>query len=247
MITVGIHEDISLGTDMEVDERGSLGLHLVRSQGDAYEALMADDYEAADDCTLKIYSGSLLKWGTTDPKEIKTLVDEIKRTESLLKSFLNIYLTADKLKGRIGGESSFKGLGVTKDTVGGFLQNEDNLQKVYLNLFNDFVAVCKDNGLATKEEKFRIKLVRQSEAKHWPTLPKFGDFIESMNIPKEKSKIAFTKWEIDNDRNSAMEVISDTTDVKEVENADEMFDEDGGKEDVTVTKEDDIFPDDSMN
>ena len=51
-----------------------------------------------------------------------------------------------------------------------------------------------------------MKFVRQSQQKHYASLPKFPPFMEPMTIPADQSKLKFSQYEIDKGLNSGKPV-----------------------------------------
>ena len=53
------------------------------------------------------------------------------------------------------------------------------------------------------DQQFRVKLPRRSKKYGFPALPNFTPWVESMDIPEESSKLKWSKWEIDNGKNTS--------------------------------------------
>jgi hypothetical protein len=78
------------------------------------------------------------------------------------------------------------------------------------------------------EYAVRFKLTRQSKDKHFPRVPgmyiKDNPFIESMDVPTEKSKVQWTKYELKEGLNDGTPLSRDTADTTEdVEEGDNVF------------------------
>jgi hypothetical protein len=79
--------------------------------------------------------------------------------------------------------------------------DETTFMKVFDNMANEFITLMTP-FVGDASLRSRLKLQRQNKEKHFATLPKSflseRPMYESMEIPKDKSKIAFSKWEKDN-------------------------------------------------
>jgi uncharacterized protein YktA (UPF0223 family) len=98
---------------------------------------------------------------------------------------------------------------------------EDVIAKMSMNVYTQFVEMVKNSDTSKKS---RVRFVRQSAAKHYATLPEILNFkkdggewstpfVESMEIPKAQSKLAYSKKEIEKGLNSGAAVTADAPDV----------------------------------
>jgi len=112
----------------------------------------------------------------------------------------------------------FKDTGITNGAdIAAKITDAAVCEKIGHNIFTKFVELVA----ASEKTPCRMRLVRQSAAKHFPTLPesllfkKDGgewtvDFTESMSIPKEQSKNVYTKKEIEKGLHIADKVVADS-------------------------------------
>lgn len=219
MIQVGIQENIKLGK-AERNDKGTLNLVFERgSKGD----IMEDFNSSSDNTSSGGESAGVLLFGFTltgkdgQPKKAVDLSVEIKKFKDKLTHILLGYLVSKDIAWDI-----FKGTGLkTKEDVNAKLVSQDILDKVYGNIADQFVAMINKNKVLSSDKLFRVKFVRQSSNKHFPTLPTYAPFWESMEIPVESSTLAYTQYEKDKNLNSAAKAVvtSDTPEVSVEEEA----------------------------
>lgn len=221
MLTVGIHENVRLGEGTEITENGSLVIELIQGSGlSAFESLMDDN--AAIDETAKIFVNDfryrVTKFSSEERKSTKDLVKEIKNFSNFLKEFLNKYATEEDVKKTFSTALIFNELDITTDKeLQEALKKDSTFEKVYIELSKAFIKTCEENNLYDADKLFRLKLVRQSADKHFPTFTSYTwePWIESMAISKEKSEIVFTPSEIKKNKHIATPVASDSTSSEE--------------------------------
>jgi hypothetical protein len=115
--------------------------------------------------------------------------------------------------------SLFEGTGITNaEEIAEKITQESVIAKISLNIFTQFAEMVKNSDTTKKS---RIKFVRQSQAKHFATLPEYLNFkkdggewttpfVESMDIPDAQSKLAYTKKELEKGLNSSAPVTADS-------------------------------------
>lgn len=199
MLEIGINEGLNLGPDSRVTEKG--GLFLSFSTGvaitSALELLEMEEPEAQNGNIL-IFPPNLTNY---KDKTLRTAIDIMRdlRTEyKRLYVIFNLYFTKDELQKIYPVSCLLEGLNITRDNEQTMLVQESVVNKMFSNLSETIVKVINENKLWEKEA-FRIKLLRQSAKKAFPRLtykPEFGVWIELMTIPKEQSKVEFTKFEV---------------------------------------------------
>jgi hypothetical protein len=76
---------------------------------------------------------------------------------------------------------------------------------MYKNMVTQFIEMMRP-FIGDKNKRFRMLFIRQSAQKHFPALRKRylneQPFMEPMSVPKEQSKLKYSKWEIANNYNS---------------------------------------------
>ena len=214
MIEVGINENVVLkSVEIEDAEKGNLVFTwrdaVVSEEGEshaklsAFEALAEDGYtETEDGRTLRMF-------GPLEPFKEKTDGSPVSREEQVAKAFesiaekknilfqiASVYTTRDKIKFEV-----YRGLGMTAENSDKKILELATLQKIMSNLATDFVKIVTP-FLDKDEFAVRLLLVRRSKTKHFADFRqkfvKTNPFIESMKVPVEASKLAFTKHEIAN-------------------------------------------------
>ena len=127
--------------------------------------------------------------------------------------YARLFATQDKIDDAIGKTKMFEGLGIPPEQYQqaiNSLTQEEFLGKVVTNLatkfYNFLVSVDAFNGKVL----FRQKFLRQSKEKNYAVIPMstFDIWVESMDIPKEQSKIAYSDWEIKNKKDNPDPVAS---------------------------------------
>lgn len=236
MLQVGVHNNVKLGEQTGFSKNEKTGnthfkLHLQQTgEKKMFDSFMNEEEIQKNEVSLILFVPSIMEWNKTDMKDADTIAKEVQTLRNQLKAFLNVYLTEDKLKEEFSMKNMFSGLTpVTTDEE--FRRNivqEPFVNSVCNNLFHNFLEVITKNSLLTKEDTFRIKLIRSSKKSNYPALPKTkGRWIESMNV--NPGTIEFTKYEIDNGWNSSEPAAANTTPIAETKSADDLFKTNGSK------------------
>lgn len=227
MIGIGINENVILKKVEIVDKDGKMSVDFSLTTAGAAAADDTDPFgEAVDENGMLVTgngNGLTVKvWPINVPdetdkngatKSIATRIEEAnnatKEMQNMFTLFARCYLTSDKIK-----FERFRGIPITKDTTA-MLLDESVLVAVTRNLASQFIEMCSQ-FFGDETQKIRILLRRQSAKKHYPAfrdkLLQAFPFVESMAVPKEASKIAFTKFEIEKKFNSA-HVLTETDDI----------------------------------
>jgi len=201
LINVGIHENLVLHPDTTINEHGTLELALAAKGGSSDLAAAFEENTTANELkqSYRFYPPNMTTW-TGDKK---TAVDIAKELLGIRDQFLkigSIFGNEEEMNAAFAGTKLFEGSG--KETINeniAALTSEDFTKKVMAKLSKDFFNYLKDKNAFSGEKSFRIKLVRQSKDKHYSSISRGADmWIEPMSIPKAESKIAYSKWEMDN-------------------------------------------------
>jgi hypothetical protein len=208
LLKVGIHENLKLSEETCVNDKGSLEIH-IESAADAKDAIM-DAF--ASNSTFSPMKGKLIMF----PPNMKSfdgivktpaeIASDLLKVRHQLMCYAKIYATNEKVEAAIGGMNMLQGLGIPEDELSSAvarLTNEEFMLKVNTNLSVKFVAFLNEVNAFKGGVKFRQKFLRQSKDKNYATIPNsdFDVWIESMDIPKSASKVAYSKWELDNKKN----------------------------------------------
>lgn len=214
-IGVDIHENIVVA-GAGFNEKGFFNVDL------ASRAEVVDLFAAMDEgISTETDSGSIgiFKVTTTGYNDKVLTAAEIGTELTELKNkFVDILKTQmpeAQAKKSMSAAVMFQGLGIVPgdQTLAAKLLNQDFLDQVFSNIVNGFVAAMTP---FFGKNPFRVKLSRQSVKKHYPTFPKrgkgFTPWIESMQIPKEQSKIEWSKYELEKGLNSGAKQEADQAD-----------------------------------
>jgi hypothetical protein len=217
MIQVGINENIILKNVELTEKDGKYAIDFTLAEaGDTEEYDPLN--EAYDENGMLITGGKgglvVKVWPLNVPKDdtfdgrtktVKEKIDESneasKEMQNLFTAFARCYVTSDKIH-----FERFKNIPITKETMS-MLLDENVLINITKNLTSQFLEVCS-SYLGKQETPLRILLRRQSATKHYPAfrdrLIQAFPFVELMAVPKEASKIGFTKYEIQKGLNSGV-------------------------------------------
>ena len=207
LIKPGIWENLRISSKTTVNEHGTLELFIEASQSDDAElqAFQNNTVGISMASNFRFYAPNL----TTYDKKVKNVGDlgeELRRMRYQLTQYALLYATPEQVDQYIGGVKMFEGLGIPPEEYGKavrMLTQEEFLKKVVTNMANRFVKFLQDAKVFESTITFRQKFLRQSAVKNYAVIPSsdFDVWVEPMTIAKEQSKIAFSKWEIDNGKN----------------------------------------------
>lgn len=223
MIQVGINENVIV-TNASINDKGTLVLafdevgNLEKSTVDVFEAMQTAAVEntGKTEFTLNIFpfkkpSGPKNE-SKTEVEILNMISDDIMKVKNQLTQLLEQYLTSDNIKWE-----PYRGTGIDKTNYQTSLLVEEKLALIFENYAKDFIKMITP-FLKKPEFKIRIKLVRQSKEKHYATIPggkflKDSPWVELMDIPADRSKVKFSKWEIDNGYNDGTPIPRAAADV----------------------------------
>jgi hypothetical protein len=214
---VGIHENIVV-EKAEKNDKGTLEIHF-KQIGDINPIDLLNA-AGSGSTSFEAKTERITVWRPTlreGQDTYKTASDKIAELKDTLQSILAQYLTIDKIKWDV-----FAGTGITADTYK--IKVMDYIDTIYDNIVNQFVKQVTP-FVGENSNKFRLLLVRQSAAKHYPKLrSKYLDtnpFIESMSVPASASKLKYTKFEVEKGLNNGTPVdapaAASTADAKQAE------------------------------
>ena len=215
LISVGIHENLKLSSDTKVNDHGTLEL-AIESVQDTNALLNAFTNNTTFDSmkssfrfyppNLKDYDGNV--------KTAPAIAQDLLKMRSQFMQYALLFGTEEEANVSIGGMQMFMDLGIAEENLAGAinqLTNEAFMKKVVTNLATKFVNYLKGKDAFSGVVKFRHKFMRQSKDKNYATIPNstFDTWVEAMVIPKSASKVAYSKWEIDNKKNDGTAAASD--------------------------------------
>lgn len=235
MINIGINENVVLHS-AKTNDKGWLVLAWkeAKDYGKEKKSLFAESQTAAvssDDRSTEINLFPFKKpdgkynEGKTDDELLEMIGGDIKKLRNQLTQALEQYIPLDKIKW-----DPYVSTGVTDENHRVELMQTSTLESVFANYANQFVQMVSP-FLGDLKFAVRIKLIRQSKDKNFMAIPgRFLDempWIETMEVPADRSRVKFSQWEIDNGYNSSAAVNKAETDKK-----DEIPDTEKSKESV---------------
>lgn len=251
LIKVGIHENLMISDKTKINDKGTLELCIkaVQSPDALLDAFAGNDTFTSMESSFRFYPPSMKDFD----QNVKTAAEigsEILRLRHQLLCYAKLYATKEVAEKALGGLAMFKGLGIPDDQIKKALtmfNQEEFVKKVVTNLCTLFVNFLKEKKAFEGKVLFRHKFLRQSKAKTFAVIPSsdFDVWVESMDVPKEASKVAFSEWEIENGKNNADPVSSTAGDSTEEDanKASTLFNAPSGdaKEEETTTNQPDLF------
>lgn len=214
LIKVGIHEDLILSDKTKINDKGTLELAIkaIQSPDALLNAFEGNDTFTSMESSFRFYPPNMKDFDGA----VKTSADiaaEVLKIRHQLIQYAMLYGTKEEVTQAIGGLAMFNGLGITQDQIKGALNQfnqEAFTQKVVTNLCTLFLNFLKEKNAFNGQVRFRHKFLRQSKDKNFATIPTsdFDVWVESMDVPKSASKIAFSEYEIANGKHNGDPVSS---------------------------------------
>ncbi|WP_428743186.1 hypothetical protein [Tenacibaculum sp.] len=223
---VDIHENVVV-KNAGFDENNYFGIDFTTkvNTDNLFEAFDEGESVEADEGTIKLFSFNILDW-EKKPKTAASIGTDINELKNTLVDILKTQMPEADAKAKLSAAIMFKGLGVTAGdkTLNQKLLNQQFLDAVFNNIVTAFTAaIAPFYG----QNPFRIKFVRQSKAKHYPKFPKRGKgfdvLVESMQVPKEASKVKWTDYELKNGLNSGVKQEADAPSTEDTTKVENMF------------------------
>ena len=211
MIEVGIQENIKITkAELRPDPNSNplkdtlvLGLEIVTPVGSLTGSLIGAEDNVQDGNDQEYYlwpfDNKTREGNSVAP--LSEILNRIKTFKAQLNHILKGYMVEAAIEKKWDAVV-LQNTGVTDDNGEEMLIREDVVNKIYKNICNGFVELITPYISQPGSSTFRVKLIRQSKAKHFSRLPKFSPFWEDMSVLKEQSKLAFSKWEKENGFNS---------------------------------------------
>lgn len=204
MIKVGIHENVQM-TKATKNDRGTLvwGVRIVETNKLASLDSSSDDSanESQENDFLFFPPQATAKDGSIDTAENNSV--KVKELKDQLSHILLRFLPSDQIKW-----NTTKDTGIDPTNFNEKMTQQPVLDKMYENIINQFIEMV--TPFLGTDQLSRLLLVRQSKAKHFPALRKrylkTQPFFESMDIPKDRSNLKYTEWELENKFNNPEKV-----------------------------------------
>jgi hypothetical protein len=194
MIQVGIQEDLRLINAVKNDQ-GTLVLTL-RQGGGADILDMLSNGSTASENETGFYMWPIKPDDRLDSDAliVQDLVNKINVLKSQLNHILEQYKPMANYKWDITNGLNFADNNAFMDALLDPLMRKTVVDRVYTNFVDQFVREI--TPFLASPQAWRMKLLRTSKDKNFPTIPRFVPFIEPMSIPKTASKLKFSAWEM---------------------------------------------------
>lgn len=226
MIGIGINENVVL-VKASITDKGWLSLsfdevkNLEKPKASIFDAAQSakveNDGKTTFDLNLfpfKVPDGPRNE-GKTEDELLEMIGGDVKRAKNQLTQLLEQFIP----QGGIAWDP-YRGTGVTTENYRTEYLKTPVLETIFNNYAVDFIKMVTP-FLSSKESTLRIKLIRQSKEKNFASIPgrflEDNPWVETMDIPKDRSKIAFTKYELEQGLDSSTPVSKDTADEKKIE------------------------------
>ena len=214
MLTVGIHENV-LVSKAALNDQGTLEIEFTRKGKDDVMAALAGTAELTSDqdVNIRIYGQSVDYFG--EKRDGGQMLKLIVNFRNVLVELLGVFIDKPEI-------NPTKGLTVTKENAKIMFTDQANVDTTYTNIVGQFLEMIKP-FVGDEKHLFRVKLPRRSKKSSFASLPNFGPWVESMDIPKDSSKLKWSNWEITNGKNDPTPA-KDTVTKKEVDLNDSALD-----------------------
>jgi len=192
MLTVGIHEGVIVSKAIRNDQ-GTLEIEFLRKGSDDAVAALAGTAELIpdQDVNIRVYPQSVDYFG--EKRDGTTMLKLIVNFRNVLSELLQVYIDNPDI-------NATKGLVVTNENAKVLFTDQANVDLAYDNIVSQFIAAITP-FVGKESHPFRVKFPRRSKKYSFASLPNFGPWVESMDIPQESSKIKWSNWEITNGKN----------------------------------------------
>lgn len=219
MIQVGINENVVL-TEVKLNDKNTLSFTFNELENlsnekpnNPFDMINADEVvEVSNGTTVNIFQPNVSeKADVTEEKKIKMVSDDINKVKGIMFHFLKGWLPATEVKDII---KPFAGIDIDANNYNQKILDKNVVAAIHKNMSQAFINAI--TPLLAEKKPFRLLLVRQSTDKHFATFRgryiEENQFWESMEVPKEASKLKFTPYEISMKLNDGTPVSKDKTD-----------------------------------
>ena len=216
MLTVGIQDNIVVSKAIK-NEQGTFEIELTQpGDNDAVAALTGTgELKPAQSANIRVYKPEVEYFGKR--RKGDKMLSLIVNFKNVLLEILQIYVENPVIN--VG-----KGLPtITQESAYTLFEDQSNVDKAYDNIVDQFIAQIQP--FLNSSTKFRAKLPRRSDEYAFPTLPTFGPWVESMEVPAERTKLKWTPWELKNGKNDPTipEQKEDSATVPETQELKDLF------------------------
>jgi hypothetical protein len=218
---VGIHDNMVLA-NVALNDKGTLGLTFrpVSLNPELANEFSEDgipvDYSNDEGSTLLLFCPNMPSYKKKDGSDLS----DVEKAEQIRDDFGTFRLQLQQILGAYRSIKDLKfkpyeGTGINEANWKQELLEEDQRKKIYNNYAEQFMAMVAP-FLNDDSKPIRLKLVRQSAAKHYATIPskyiKDNPFVEPMEVPADRSLLKYTKWEKDKGYDNGDPISQDSAD-----------------------------------
>lgn len=192
MLKVGIHENVVI-SKAAINEHGTLEIEFLQKGSNDVLGALSGNVELSQDekVNIRSYGQNVEYFGKsrTGEQMFKLIIN----FKSILTELLSVFIDNPTI-------DAGKGLTITNDNINTIFIDQANVDIAYANIVGQFVELVTP---FLEKNAFRVKLPRKSAKSAFPSLPTFGPWVESMDIPVEATKLKWTAWEIENKKNDS--------------------------------------------
>jgi hypothetical protein len=221
MLGIGIQENVTV-SKAALNERGTLEIEFKQPGSDDIMDALTGNEELTNEETvnIRIYGQEVEYF--TKVRDGGTMLGIMHSFRGILTEILEVYIDNPTIDLTKGLKVVKKGMG--REEINAIFAIQENIDVVYNSICTQFCDMI--SPYIDSDDKFRAKFPRRSPEKAFASLPNFGPWVESMDIPKKQSKIAWSKWELKMKKDDATPSVDkkDDADVSaQVEELDSVF------------------------
>ena len=225
MLKVGIHENVNV-TKAVTNDQGTLEIEFTKRESSDYLGALqgTTELDSKQDVNIRVYGQNVDYFG--DKRSGTDMLKLMINFSNVLKELLGVYIDKPEI-------DITKGIKVTQDNAKIIFADQANVDTAYNNIVDQFLTQMAP-FVGEKQAPFRVKLPRRSKKYSFASLQNFGPWAETMDIPKESSKLKWSNWEITNGKNDPTPA-KDTVEKKDVDLNDSALDAVFNKKDEEKT------------
>lgn len=214
-IQIGINENVVL-TGASLDDKHVLMLTFEQLKGEGgpkniFEQLASATVVETIKQDIRIFPPTPPKDETkTEERRVSLVSDDMNGTKAILIHFMKGYMVSTEATLDL-----FASIPIDANSYNQKILQKEVLEQVHLNMANQFITKMKP-FIGKADQKFRLLLIRQSKDKHFPGLRKKyldeSPIWEPMEVPLASTKLAFTKYELENGFDSGAPSVKEDAD-----------------------------------
>jgi len=199
-LKIGVNEPVYM-KGITLDDKLSLEIKFddptATKPTSGFAAIQDDDVIENTTSSVRIFGPSAsTKTDLTEEKKVDLAVYGINKVKGQLQHFMRQYMTTDAMPKL--GKVAYNGVPIEEGNFNEQIQKLEIQKEIHKNMCTAFIQAMQP-FLDKTDLQFRLLLVRQSKDKHFPALRgsyiEDNPFYESVDVPKEASKLKFTDYE----------------------------------------------------